>query len=312
MPTGATGVIGPTGSSGGTTIYYAPTDAVYGSVAGGASVAECYDSPSSTWKDSSESTTHLKASGYLTEVEAYAAVVGWLNANRPSYNGLYPEEISLKTLGPGLWDATVVYRVYQYDEQNLVEAQFNTAGGTEHIECSYGTPYCVDVETGLAGASQGGAINVKDDGSVEGIDVKAAAFSWSQTQNYSLATVDHNFKAMLASYTSCVNSAAFRGYDIGEVMFDGASGQLQTRYDKVTNAPTQYWRITFSFSVKRNALESYAGLPAFLKNGWDYRWVKWAKALGSDGKSSNTPGVVFVEQIYRYKDLNNLPIVNIG
>ena len=299
MPTGSTGPV-------------APSDAVYGSRASGSYVAEAYDSPSSTYKDSSESTTHLKASGYMTELEAYAAVLGWINANRPTYNGLYPEEVSIKTLGPGLWDATVTYRVYQYDEQNLVEAQFNTAGGTEHIECSYDTPLCLDCDTGQAGPSQGGAINVKDDGSVEGLDVKAPAFSWSQSQNYSLSTVNANFKQMLAAYTSCVNSAAFRGYDPGEVMFDGASGSLQTRYNKVTNAPTQFWKITFSFSVRRNALERYAGVGPFLKNGWDHRWVKWKKALGSDGKSANAPGVVFVEQVYRYKDLNDLPIVNIG
>ena len=288
-----------------------PTNEVYGSVTGGAYVAECYDSPTITSKDQSEANTHVKCIGYTTTVEAFAAISGWVNAYRPSFHGLYPDAIDLKPIAPGLWDANISYRVYQYDEQNLVDAQFNTAGGTDHIECSYHTPLILDCETGEAGPSQGGAINVQEDGTVQGLDVKAPAFSWSQTQNYSLSAVNHSFKAMLASYTNCVNSVAFRGFAIGEVMFDGASGVLQTRYDKVNNAPTQYWRITFSFTVQANTNEMYAGVGPFQKNGWDYRWVKWNNTLGSKGKSDKTPGAVFVEQIYRYKDLNQLPIINI-
>lgn len=280
---------------------------IVGSMDSGVYVAECYDSPQTNVKDSSESVTHLKAVGYQNEVAAYTAVQTWISSYRATYLGLYPYEVALTPIGAetGIWDARITYRVYHYDETDLDEYQFSTSGGQEKIYYSYGTQQCKSIEDGTAAADEGGAVNVKEDGTIEGIDTKYPAMQWTQTQNFSFESITAATRKLWAEYTNCVNSQDFMGYAAGEVMFDGVSGSLQTRYDKVTNAPIRYWKVSFTFSVRRNRTVNY-GAATFTARGWDHTWVKWGKVLSADGSVKNVPLKVLSDQVYPYVNLNGL------
>lgn len=287
-------------------IIYGGSNSVY--------CAECYDSPSSTFGKSSTSRTHLRCVNAGSEYEAYILARRWILSYRPIYHGLVVDTIETAPIeGTASWDVNVTYKIYQWDVNIILDYKFSTTGGSAHIDRSIVTNVNYSCVPGLPALLQNGAIGVNAEGEKEGVDVKRPAFSWQQTQAFSLGTVNTNFKKMLARYTACINLRPFMGFDAGEVLFEGVSdGSLITDYDKETNAPYQYYKMTFSFAAMPNIYGQQVGSsPVFMKYGWDYQWVLWEK-FASDGSLLQRPRNVYVEQVYPAVDLNDLGLVKIS
>lgn len=270
---------------------------------------ECLDSPEFEDGRNANSTTHLRVVGTDSESTAYSMASNWINTQRKTYCGLVLDSLSLKPIeGAAAWDVTAKHKIKQFDTNIILDYSFATTGGTAHIERSVGTMVNRSCVFGLPSKDHGGRIGFNGDG-YDGVDIKCPAFTWRQSQAYSCAMMTKNFQRMIANYTGCINEYSFMGFKPREVLFEGADGQLVQDYDKITNAPYFYYKVTYSFSASPSVFgKSVGSSGTYNKAGWDYEWTEWEKI--TVGKETVCrPRNVFVEQVYPSVDLNDLGVV---
>ena len=187
------------------------------------------------------------------------------------------------------------------DEDATVFA-FDTGGGTMHLNQSIKTDgkYPNDVP------DFAGAIEVDNEGNVNGVDVTMPVLNFTETHTLSGTRVSTSYKKTLAALTGTVNRSGFRGFSSGEVLFLGASG---TKRSKKASAP---WEITFRFAVSPNKAGFKVGdIQVSRKYGWDYLWVRYADKVAENRKNMvKKPVAVYVEQVYPEGDFGNLGIGN--
>ena len=148
----------------------------------------------------------------------------------------------------------------------------------------------------------GGAIEVDNEGNVNGVDVTMPVLNFTETHTMAGSRVSTSYKKTVAALTGTVNKSGFRGFSAGEVLFLGASG---TKRSKKQNAP---WEITFRFAVSPNQTGLEVGkLKVSSKRGWDYLWVRYADKVAENKKNViKEPVAVYVEQVYPEGDFGNL------
>ena len=187
------------------------------------------------------------------------------------------------------------------DEDATVFA-FDTGGGTMHLNQSIKTDgKCPNDAPDFAGA-----IEVDNEGNVNGVDVTMPVLNFTETHTLSGTRVSTSYKKTLAALTGTVNRSGFRGFSSGEVLFLGASG---TKRSKKASAP---WEITFRFAVSPNKAGFKVGdIQVSRKYGWDYLWVRYADKVAENRKNMvKKPVAVYVEQVYPEGDFGNLGIGN--
>lgn len=146
-------------------------------------------------------------------------------------------------------------------EYGLVPEQssysFETGGGTQHITNSLATVN--RYPPGTAPDFQG-AIGVTENG-VEGVDITVPVYQFAETHFIADALVTAAYKATLCYLTGKVNSAPFKGFQAGEVLFLGASGQRRGNGD---------WEICFRFAASPNVTGLAVGpITGIAKGGWE-------------------------------------------
>ena len=113
-----------------------------------------------------------------------------------------------------------------------------------------------------------------------------------------------SYKLTLMGLTGAVNSAAFRGFSPGEVLFMGASGARRG------TDPDDRWEITYKFAASPNQSGmSVGGISGIQKRGWDYLWVQYGEDV--DAAASvliKKPIAVYVEQVYPFASFAGLGI----
>ena len=175
---------------------------------------------------------------------------------------------------------------------------FDTGGGTMHRNQSIQTraKYPNDAP------DYGGAIEVDNEGNVNGVDVTMPVLNFTETHTMAGSRVTTSYKKTVAALTGTVNASSFRGFASGEVLFLGASG---TKRSKKANAP---WEITFRFAVSPNESSVKVGdLKVASKFGWDYLWVKYADKVAENRKNVvKKPVAAYVEQVYPAGDFGKL------
>ena len=187
------------------------------------------------------------------------------------------------------------------DEDATVFA-FDTGGGTMHLNQSIKT----DGKYPNDAPDFAGAIEVDNEGNVNGVDVTMPVLNFTETHTLSGTRVSTSYKKTIAALTGTVNKSGFRGFSAGEVLFLGASG---TKRSKKVSAP---WEITFRFAVSPNKAGFKVGdIQVSRKYGWDYLWVRYADKVAEGGKNIvKKPVGVYVEQVYPEGDFGNLGIGN--
>ena len=184
------------------------------------------------------------------------------------------------------------------DEEETSSFAFDTGGGTMHRNQSLKTVLIVPNDA----PNFNGAIEVDNEGNVNGIDVTMPVLNFTETHTMNGSRVTTAYKKSVAALTGTVNRSGFRGFAAGEVLFLGASG---TKRSKKANAP---WEITFRFAVSPNQSGLSVGkLKIASKRGWDYLWVRYADKV-SDNKRNiiKEPVAAYVEQVYPEGDFGNL------
>ena len=184
--------------------------------------------------------------GYETRTEAMTAL---RDAAPESIDGVWRQVCTVTEMGDAgvcqLWEGQAQYSNGSGGggEDRTPEIHFEVGGRTKHIICGYqhlgdwAAPEKPVLNTG-------GLINVRD-GAVEGVDVDAPSWTWSERHWKSNSSLTPGYKRILFLATGTVNSDAFRGLQPGEVKCGAISGgptdsgyaDLQFRFDSIPNIP---------------------------------------------------------------------------
>lgn len=155
---------------------------------------------------------------------------------------------------------------------------FSSSGGTRHITHSYKT-----INTIGTVPNHEGAINVDHANNINGVDVLSPTLSFTETHYMTYKKFKISYIRDLNSLQGKVNDEQFRGFEAGEVRFDGFSASRRgTKREDL-------YEITFQFSVIPNQpSQTIQGLEIPAKKGWDYVWFR-TKPIAPKPKT-NTSG----------------------
>ena len=215
-------------------------------------------------------------------------------------SGLIKKEVTITDrLSEFAWAGEVSWGKLEPKETGDSSFSFDTGGGTQHITQSLATVASY-APPGKTAPNFKGAIGVGD-GSVDGVDIAVPVYNFSETHYLDVATVDTAYKLTLFNLTGAVNSLAFKGFAIGEVLFQGASGSLR-QHDQ--------WEITYKFAASANATGLTVGdITGISKGGWEYLWVRYQEEDDTAAKAlARRPVAAYVEQVHPLADLNQLGI----
>lgn len=265
-------------------------------------IEELFDSRELT-ESISQQTWHLHygISGTDDELEARAALLAecpeTIGSETSSEAPLERQEISLKPLGAGLWDAMVTYAVVLDDEYT-----FSTTGGTQNIKQSLRTIRSYEHDVYQTRPDLKGAIGQTDE-RIEGVDIHVPQFTFQIKKRFPLHLMTDEYRVLLMGMTGRTNSLDFRGFKEGELLFLGAEGGQRGR-DKM--------EITFHFAASENrddikipgftAIDDDGQETEIEKKGWEYLWIRYRPRIdttqGTDGIKRYEPWMVFVEKVY--------------
>lgn len=233
------------------------------------------------------------ASGSTEESDVEALVVATAPA---TYLGRVLDAIQCEPLGGGVWRGRARYVTLD------VETTFDTGGDTVHITQSLSTVASY-APSGATAPDFSGAIGVNDD-RVEGVDVEAETYEWSETHFFEDADMTYTYRDVLISMRGRWNNASFRGFDAGEVKFLGATGSKRG---------DERWRVTFRFkAIKNISGATIAGITGITKQGWDYLWIRYADFADTTAHALvKRPIAVYVERVTKAGDFSTL-LIGVG
>lgn len=234
------------------------------------------------------------------EDEALSAV---LNEAAQICNGMYLKSIEIdERTNSSTFKVNAIYTddssSYSSDDENEDEPtlSFDCGGGTKRMTHSikqtraYGTK------------DAGGAIgwNGKSGSEMEiaGVDVPTAQLRETYTRIVKLSKITTNYKRGVAALVGKVNSAAFKGWLPGEVMFLGMSYSCPAKSSqKVT--------VTFNFAIQPNESEAKIGDQAISKKGFEYVWAL-SKTSVDEGVPKSEVEAIYVDQVCEYASFGAL------
>ena len=191
-----------------------------------------------------------------------------------------------------------------------VEFNFDTAGGTAHAVMSKNT-VAKKGRGGIVVPDNKRAIGWTRDGKIEGTDIVAPKLEFSFSRK--IASVSLLYIKRLRSTVGKMNDAPFLTFDVGELLFLGASGQYRDQ---------EGWQVSFKFAAAENeaVVELVPGadglklLPAdrtdgivtVAKLGWEYVWVGFRDSIDAAAAVSlPLADYAYLERLY---DFANFPV----
>lgn len=214
-----------------------------------------------------------------------------------AYGTLYRQDIVAEKDGSDQYIVTVPYGPRQ-KIQGSFRLSFDTAGGTTTRSCSIGTvnSYKANGEPDNPPDYQG-AIDVQDDGSIKGCEIVIPVFKLNCAFKHPAGVITLPQIQALARLVGTVNSSKFLGFDVGEVLILGVTGEEGTD----TETTLQY-----QFGISEGLVnQTVAGFQNVTKDGWDYAWVKFAPAI-SGGFEIRKPRWLYIERVYYRKPFANI------
>jgi hypothetical protein len=144
-----------------------------------------------------------------------------------------------------------------------------------------------------------------EEGEVEGVDVNAPYYAWSETFYFAPELVDSAYISglyVIASHP--VSLYSFRGFAAYEVLFLGAQGTQQKKGGN--------WEITYKFAANPNVTDFQIGeVTGITKRGWDYCWGRYKSKQITAGSSKFmilAATAAYVEKVYEAADFAGLGI----
>lgn len=252
---------------------------------------------------------------FITGTNSRSSAEAALLANVPmiAHGRTIPDSVDLEPLGHNSWQASITYQAPEKTNSEPVpkaigEAtfSFDTSGGTHQLyEAFEQTKY------GTGAPDHGKRIGVTADG-VEGVSIVIPQMSMTLSQRFAGSTLTLSWVRTLVQATGKTNSLAFLGFEPGEVLFLGASGQQPVHYDDAGTVTAGERDVTFRFGVSPNQSGLLIeGITVTEKRGHDYLWLSYEDEEEASGNGlTRTPVGVYVARVYKDTDLNALGIVN--
>lgn len=240
--------------------------------------------------------------GADTEDEAVQAVHGYAPG---FYNNMARMEIELEDFdGLGIYKVRADYEfsadsLTSDDERPPSSFSFEVSGENRHIKQSVKTI----ARYPSSAPDYNGAIGF-DGETIQGTNVFCPFSSFTERHYFRDSQITAVYKKNLAIAVGAMNYDNFRGYEPGEVLFVGASG------DKLGRSEKNLWAVTFKFAVSPNQRNIKIGdITVNEKYGWDYLWVRYASALDSTRKHIiKKPVAAYVERVYNIVKYEKLGI----
>lgn len=209
------------------------------------------------------------------------------------------EGTRIEPLGPGLWEAGVVYDSRTPQPTGASSYAFDTTGATRHITQSLSTwnSYPENAPHLL------GAIGF-DGQQIQGVDIAAVRFDFTLTKHLAADELTTAYIASVYALTGKVNNDVVRvrvlipgssvyldqTYQPGELLFRGASGGFRGDRGDI--------ELVLQFSASPNATSLTVGwITDIEKDGWDYLWVLYEEGV-SENAYIKQPRAVYVERVY--------------
>lgn len=178
---------------------------------------------------------------------------------------------------------------------------FDCGGGTRHITSAIAQTR-LWVKPGVRVKNTGNFIGwngkTGDDMQISGVDVPFAQPRETYTKTMKVSSLTTAFKRKVAALVGCVNSAKWKGWERGEVMFLGCSYSGSTEKEV---------SVSFNFSIQMNekGIEIAEGVPPISKEGHVYIWT-----MQNTQKSQNDLNMdveaVYAAQVAKYADFAQL------
>lgn len=213
------------------------------------------------------------------------------------------QETQVRPLGAGLYEGTVSYGPESDPEsrkdfeplENRIS--FDTTGGTTKItraEQEVSRHACYSMSSQPPDLK--GAIGF-DGKRVNGVDIVIPKMEFQVIVYYAPATVSGmNWWKQMAANTGKVNSDAWLSFQPGEVLFNGARGDVPI--PTVAGQRVKPVPVTMSFSAMANRDDITIGISSpITKQGWDYLWVRYER-MEQGGLDFPVPVHAYVDRVY--------------
>ena len=260
-----------------------------------------------------------KLFGETDDVEVHKDIVAQLNVKAlywdypPGGGSLQADSYTLEHLGGDAWHLTVNYSKEGVEDEDQTapirrSRSFDTSGGSEHITQAIAGK--ISEKGKDPNLSDGDNVIGFDGQNVNGVDIIVPQLTWQENYEVPSAYVTAAYIKTVSQMTGTTNSAEFRGFKAGEVLFLGCSGSQDWDKDR-GDGP---WALSYKFSVSPNAGLDQT-LPALTigeiedieKKGHEYLHTYYEDDV-KDNKIWKVPKIVYVHQVYRETNFVNLGI----
>lgn len=216
-------------------------------------------------------------------VQAYAIAATPSSVFTP-IGQLFRQNVQVDPDGWSQYVVTVPYGKRQNAIGSL-DFSFDTTGGTARVRCAKEHIASFPDD----GTWNDGAIGRKPDGDVEGVDIIIPAMKLSYTFKHPTGVVDEAYARSLHNITGMTNSATFRGFAAGELLFFGATGS------DGTNAEAS---VTYQLLASPNVTDlTFGSISSVVKQGWHVASVEFEEDVDT-GEPVTKPKRVSVDRVY--------------
>lgn len=133
-----------------------------------------------------------------------------------------------------------------------------------------------------------GAINVDQDGRPQGCDIVVPALRMTYTFRHPQGVVTEALAAVLANAAGHTNSAPWRGFAAGTLLFLGATGSDGSENEA---------EVAYHVAAERSETITMGAIMGIVKAGWHYVWAEF-EADTDDGHPVTKAKRVHVERTY--------------
>ncbi|QDT39722.1 hypothetical protein [Stratiformator vulcanicus] len=251
---------------------------------------------------------YYTVTGSESEVDVAAA----LDAAVPDvFGGALLQKVDVEWMARGTWGATASYGTVKPREKQPardygsttpdISIDIGTTTVKRHVSHATVNTYAAPGETA---PDFNGLIGVDEEGEAEGVDVPVATPVYKESHIFNVSTIPSGYYRTLSLIASeaPVNDAPFKGFELGELKFVGASFQSRNNAEVAG---------TFNFEVSYNATNLTVGsITGITKSGHDYLWVYRGKKTkdATSGRMVSQPVAAYVERVFLRSDFAALGI----